>query len=346
MSDTQVQQQAMLLMALASLGKRLESIEKRLDGKTPVLSVEEAVETFKEYLKENAKPNTRRSFDYLLSEFKKEFVGQNVPEITAEGLQRFLHTRWGAGKKSVVKQSLSKLKWFFSWCVKAVQVKGMPPFLNPCDLIEVRGDEPPVRPEFVPVEKMMEFLQSMTDEKHWLMTAILMTSGMRVSELIGDKRADKPGLRKKDVDGRVLALENTKSGRKGEVAVIPSWVSERLNSFLQKLSPEDRIFPIGYTSYHGVVKSHGKRVGSLKPHFMRKWIASYWNRLGEYQMVNFILRHATTKVNDAALVTALGARYVAPLSPQEVMERQDRMLNFMGGVTWRSLSPESDRRAT
>jgi|SRR3990172_8672772 len=329
--SSQPQEQAMLLMALASLGKRLEGIERRLDGKTPVLLVEEAVEGFKAYLKENARPNTRRSFDYLLNEFEKEFVGQNVPEIPPYRLQEFLGATWGKGKKSVVKQSLSKLKWFYSWCIKAVMVKGMPLFYNPCDLIEVKDDGPPDRPEFVPVEQMKAFLDTMVDPKHWIMTAILMTSGMRVSELLGDKRADKPGLCKKDVNGRVLALRNTKSGRRGEVAVIPAFVAERLSQFLQNLGPEDRIFTTGYTSYHGVVKSHGKRVGlDIKPHYMRKWVASYWNRLGEYQVVNFILRHATTKVNDAALVTALGARYVAPLSPQEAMERQDRMLNFIG----------------
>jgi len=152
---------------------------------------------------------------------------------------------------------------------------------------------------------------------------------MRVSELLGDKRAEKPGLCKKDVSGRILALHNTKSGRRGEVAVIPVWVAERLSQFLQNLGPEDRIFTTGYTSYHGVVKSHGKRVGlDMKPHYMRKWIASLWNRMGEYGMTSFVLRHATTKANEATLVTALGARYVAPLSPKEAMEKQDEMLNF------------------
>lgn len=327
--SNQPQEQAMLFMALASLGKRLEGIEKRLEGKTPTLLTEEAVEGFKAYLKENSRPNTRRSFDYLLREFEKEFPGQNVPEIPPYRLQEFLGSRWGARKKAVVRQTLSKLKWFYSWCIKAVMVKGMPPFHNPCDLIEVKSDGPPERPEFVPIERMKEFLATMKDERHYLITAILMTAGLRVSELIGDKRAGKPGLLKKDVNGRVLALSNTKSGRKGEVAVIPSWVSERLNLFLQNLGPEDKIFSISYATLHGVIRTHGKWVGlDLSPHYMRKWIATYWSRLGEYSMTNFILRHATTKVNEAALITSLGARYVAPLSPQEVMEKQDRLIDF------------------
>lgn len=43
-------------------------------------------------------------------------------------------------------------------------------------------------------------------------------------------------------------------------------------------------------------------------------------------MANFVLRHSSTKVNDAVLITTLGARYIAPLAPAEVMEKQDGLM--------------------
>lgn len=325
----QVQQQQVLLMAIASLKKDMDDIKRRLDGKTPTLLTEEAVEGFKSYLKENTKPNTRRSYDYLLEEFRKGFLGQNVSEIAPYRLQEFLAAKWGRGKRSVLKQSFSKLKWFFSWCVKYVQIKGMPPFLNPCELIEIKSIAPPERPEFVPVEKMVEFLETMKDERHWLITAILMAGGLRISEVIGDHRAGKPGLFKKDVEDRILAIRNPKSGRKEEIAVIPVWVSERLKHFLPNHGTEEKIFTISYATFHDVIRTHGKWVGlSITPHYLRKWCASFWQRVDEYAMTNFVLRHSSTKVGEATLVSSLGARYVASLSPQEVMEKQDRLFNL------------------
>lgn len=324
--EQQIQMQT-LLMAFVSLKKDMEDIKSQIRGKVPTLITEEALEGFRAYLKENVKPNTERSFSYLLGEFEKEFAGQNVPEIAPVRLQMFLAARWGKGKKSVLMQSLGKLKWLLGWCVKYVQIKGMPPFLNPCDLIEVKDEIPQDRPEFIPAEKMREFLSTAKNERHWLIFAILMTSGLRVSELIGDPRAGKQGLLKQDVAGRVLSITNPKSGRKNEVAVLPGWVEERLSVYMEKLKAGDRIFPVSYSTVYDVMRTHSKWTGlDIRPHDMRRWCATYWSRLHEYAMSNFILRHSSTKVNDATLINALGARYIAPLSVKEVIEKQDRLL--------------------
>lgn len=326
-----------LLLALVSIKKDISDLKDRLDAKTPVLSTEEAVDGFRAYLLENARPNTRRSFDYLLGEFEKGFMGQNVPGIAPIRLQEFLASRWGKGKRSVLRQTLSKLKWFYTWCIKYVQVKGMPPFLNPCDLIEVKIESPPQRPEFIPIEKMREFLATMVDETHWLATAILMTAGLRISELIGDNRGGKPGLLRKDVNGRALTIHNPKSGRREEVAVIPGWVAERLAQRLNNLGPGDKVFPVSYSTVYDVILTHAAWVGlDLRPHYLRKWAASFWSRHHEHALANFILRHSQTKINDATLITTLGARYIAPLSVEEVMEKQDRL---MGAELFREVTP-------
>lgn len=328
----ELRQNQALMLFFASLKKDMDDIKRRLDGKTPFLLTEEAVEGFTEYLDENTKPNTARSFTYLLSEFGKAFPGANIAEIPPLTLQAFLAKRWGERKKTVLKQYLALLKWFFGWSIKYCQKKGLPPFLNPCDLIEIKGDTHPKRPDFIPEERMREFLASAKKESHWLMFAILMTAGLRVSELIGDRRIGKPGLRKMDVNGRVLTIWAPKSGREKEIAVIPQWVSERLNIYMADLPSDKTIFDIGYSTAYDIVKTHANQVGlSFSPHHLRKWIASFWHRLGEYEMANFTLRHSSAKVENVVLVSNLGARYIAQLSIEDVMAKQDKFLKEVCG---------------
>lgn len=206
----------------------------------------------------------------------------------------------------------------------------MPLFLNPCDLIDIKADGGTAsKSEFVPVERMGEFLNTMKDERHWLMTAILMTAGLRASELIGDPRAGKPGLFRENINGRVLTILKPKSGREEETAIIPKWVAEPLDNYLKRLNPDERIFPVGYSTLYDVISTHGKWLKlNLTPNYLRKWIASYWQRQGESSMTSFILRHSSLKVNDVTSVKTLGweSIYVVPLSPKEVAEKQDKYL--------------------
>jgi hypothetical protein len=163
-----------------------------------------------------------------------------------------------------------------------------------------------------------------------------MTTGLRSSELIGDERGGKPGLRKNDLNGRVLTIWSPKSGRESEIAVIPSWVEKKLREHLKKFKAGDRILSINSSTLYDIIKTHGRWLGlKLNPHYFRKWVASFWNRLDEHAMVNFVLRHSTTKIGDVALVTSLNARYVAPLSEKEAMAKQDQYMTeelFTGAV--------------
>lgn len=326
MSGQEAQTQA-FFMAVASLKQGMDEINAKLDGKQTVLSIEEAIEGFSAFLRENKTHNTQRSYRRLTHDLGAVYAGRNVPEITAQELEGFLAARWGKSKKITLRQNLVLLQRFFSWCIGYVQYCGQAPFVNQCSFIKVIGVKPPERPEFIPVPKIEEFLATFKDERHWLMVAILLTAGLRISELIGDPRGGKSGLRRKDVDGRILTIHKPKSGRDSEDAVIPSWVGKRLAKHMKDLHPEDRIFSISYSSVHGLIKRHGRDVGlELTPHFLRKWCASYWSRLQEYAMANFVLRHSETKAVDTTLISSLGARYIAPPSPVEAMERQDKAM--------------------
>lgn len=314
-----------IMTALAVLKRDLETVKGQLHKETPILLTEAAVEGFTAYLKENSKSNTARSFEYPLKRFLEAFPGENVATISPARLQEFLAKNWGSCKRSVLKQSFAKLKWFYGWCVKYVQIQGMPPFLNPCDLIEVKDAPPVERPDFIPVEKMKEFLATATDETHWILFAIMASAGLRISEAIGDPRAGKVGLRKEDVNGRILTIRNPKSGREKELAIIPGAVAERLAEYIERHTGEgERVFKIGYSTVYDVITTHAGWVGiNLKPHDLRKWAATFWSRVDEYAMTNFVLRHSSTKIDSTMLVSSLGGRYVAPLSIEEVLKKQD-----------------------
>ncbi len=315
--------------AFLSFQKDLDDIKRKLDGKVPFLLTEEAVEGFRTYLAENAKPNTVRNLQGFLGKFSTAFPTTNMAELPPVTLQEFLALNWGKGKRSTLKLAYSHLKWFYAWSIKYSQRKGRPPFPNPCDFIEVKNDSDQKKPEFIPVEKMKEFLATAKTETHWLMFAILMTAGLRASELVGDAKAGKKGLLKKDIDGRVLTVTNPKSGKISETAVIPEWVAARLNEYAKGLAPDDRVFEVSYSTLYDVITTHAEWVGlDIVPHYLRKWVASFWQRQGEYSMTNFILRHSSSKVNDATLIKTLGweAMYVVPLSPEEVAEKQDKHL--------------------
>lgn len=311
-----------LLLALASLKQDMTEIKKRLDGKASYIPTEEAVKGFRASLGEKTRPNTIRSFNYLLKEFIGAFPNTNICEIPAMSIEEFLAKHWGK-HPGTLRQRFSQLNWFYSWCIKYSQMKGMPAFLNPCSLIELKDKQLTARPEFIPVEKIMKFLATARKEDHWLVFAILMTSGMRVSELIGDRRAAKPGLLKRDVEGRVLTILNPKSGREKELAVIPEWVAERLHEHIKDLEPNERVISLSYSTVYDVVTTHAGWVGpKFSPHYLRKWTASFWERQGEHSMVSFVLRHS------GGGLESLTSRYVATMSHEEVIEKQDGCLEL------------------
>jgi len=165
------------------------------------------------------------------------------------------------------------------------------------------------RPEFIPVEKMREFIRNGTSFTHRIIFGILATAGLRISELLN--------LRKKDISGRVLTLRYPKSGLKEEKAVIPSKIAVELKFYLRNHAEEQKVIPLAEKAVFNAVKNHGLSMGlDLNPHALRKCCASYWERKGEIGMVNYVLRHSSAKLRD---------RYVAPLSIEEVIGKQEIM---------------------
>ena len=107
------------------------------------------------------------------------------------------------------------------------------------------------------------------------------------------------------------------SGLSEEKAVIPSKLAAELKYYMRNHTEEQKVIPLSEKAVFNAVKNHGLYLGlDFNPHALRKWSASYWERKGEIGMVNYVLRHSSAKLRD---------RYVAPLSIEEVMEKQEIM---------------------
>jgi hypothetical protein len=86
---------------------------------------------------------------------------------------------------------------------------------------------------------------------------------------------------------------------------------------MRNYAEEQRVISFSEKNVFNAVKDHGLSLGlDLNPHALRNWCVSYWERKGEVGMVDFVLRHNSTKLKDS---------YAAPLMVEEVMGKQKIM---------------------
>lgn len=305
-------------ITLTDLSRSLLRIESMLQKGTPSLLTADAVEAFREHISTHHR--CPENFDYLLKVFESSFHRRNVAELPPSEVEDFIHSTWGSGKASTLAKRADQLSAFFNFCIRILKRNGSSGFINPCSLIERVRVVAEARKGFIDPEKMQGLLRTCTDPRHWLMFAILITAGLRVSELLK--------LRPMDVDGRVLTLLYPKSGKEREYAVIPNAIAGKLREHIDNIPTQGVIFPASRGSVNRLVQRHSRKVGlELTTHDFRRWTATFWERHGEMAMTRFVLRHS--RIRDESGVTVLEpltARYVSVLSVQEAMDRQDKVM--------------------
>jgi integrase len=122
--------------------------------------------------------------------------------------------------------------------------------------------------------------------------------GMRIGEVLG--------LRASDVNGRRLTIRRPKSGRDEEGAFMPETLAGRLKTYLEdrNLLPDQRLFPICYSTARSLVKRLGDRMKvKIRPHDLRRHSATYASRNGVPLEVisKVILRHQDLKTTQMYL---------------------------------------------
>lgn len=318
-------------ISFAEMLKRLEGIDKKLEKRIAYWKTQDAIQAYKENaFARHACPENHTRW---MREFELLFKDKNIAEISPMEIEGFLFAGWGNCERSTWNVMKARVSGFYSYVIKELKRKGSPSFHNPCILIDDMKNVKSKKHEFVRIDKMRELLDTFTTPHHWLWYHILLTAGLRISELTE--------LRPMDVAGRVLTLgggKPTKSGRPfgEEQAVIPHVVADKLKVYMKGLRDDERIFKTSHSNAFVVLKTHCKQIKAdeMSPHDLRRWVATYYDRLAEYQMRRFVLRHSSITVEGVEVLSPLEGRYVASLSPAEASEKQDRTLTrelFGGG---------------
>jgi integrase len=115
-------------------------------------------------------------------------------------------------------------------------------------------------------------------------------------------------VRAGDVSDQKIILYDPKSGKESEAVYIPKKVAERLKEYISamNLSPNERIFPFGYSRARDIVIEAGRLVNiQLKSHDLRRHAATYASRSGTpIEIVSkVILRHANLSTSQRYLGT-------------------------------------------
>ena len=118
---------------------------------------------------------------------------------------------------------------------------------------------------------------------------LMARAGMRINEVLK--------IKSKNIEGRKIKLLNPKSGKESETVYITQKLSNKIQDYIldNQISPEDRVFPISYSSARAVVKRAGNMVEiKIRPHDLRRFAATYASRRGTpIEIVSkVILRHS------------------------------------------------------
>jgi len=151
------------------------------------------------------------------------------------------------------------------------------------------------------------------DVRSRLILELMARGGMRIGEVLK--------LRGMDAQGTKLNLVAPKSKREGEVVFIPQKVADRLEKFISEMGfrPQDRIFPICYSTARCIVVRAGKMVGmKISPHDLRRHAATYASRSGTpIEIISkVILRHSNLSTTQ---------RYLGKVSEAEAMSWIERL---------------------
>jgi integrase len=306
-------------LALVAVHKRLQGIEELLQAKIPNLSVEEAVSEFwQRHLDKTKRP---RPYRYVLDRFVESFSGRNICDVSAEEIDGFLTAITSTPNTRAYRGS--QLRGLFGFANKLLLMRKSPGFPNPLDLLTYGKEVKDTK--FVATSTVQAMVQAAESDRERLTVLILASTGLRTSELAE--------LSPEDVRGRIITVRNPKGLRYNnpnqdytETAVMPAAVAGLLQEFLRESREKDNLLG-DYKRIYKVIKRLAKRVGAdLTPHDLRRFCATFWERREEYGMVRFVLRHKT----DSRLGDPLARFYIAPLTVEEVMVKQDLLMeNFM-----------------
>ncbi len=152
--------------------------------------------------------------------------------------------------------------------------------------------------EILDKETVDELIYNTHTTRDRLIMELQARCGLRIGEVLG--------LRVSDIFDRKIIIRQPKSGKDEEMAFMPEQISKRLNDYIleKKLSDNDRIFPVCYSTVRSLIRNLGKKMNiQIVPHDLRRHSATYASRNGvPLEIISkVILRHRDIKTTQVYL---------------------------------------------
>lgn len=261
------------------------------------MTTKEAITLFKYYLESNHKRRTIESYTLLLDRFNVIHGEKSLEDISSDEIFHFLESVTQKLSKSTRRLRYAQLKAFYNFIIDRCSLN----MRNPCNtaLLSKSFRTPKRLPhKILERETVDEMIYNTTRQRDRLILELQARCGLRIGELLKLKAAD--------VSDRTITLREPKSGKEAEKAYMPENVSRKLAEYIKEntLKPEDRLFPICYSTARSLVKRLGAKLNvHVSPHDLRRYSATYASRNGvPLEVVSkVILRHQDLKTTQVYL---------------------------------------------
>ena len=268
--------------------------------------VSKTAEIWLDYHRAHSKNNTVRAYEWTIGKFCEEYGDTDLLDLSVDNILSFLNQISEGRKPQTKRVRFSHLTAFFYFIKNNIDSD----INNPCDspmLRKLFRQKTKVHWDMIEKETVDEIIFRTTKIRNRLILELMARGGMRIGEVLK--------LTPADIQDRKLVLKEPKSGKEQEIIFIPQKVSDRLKTFVRenKISDDERIFPICYAASRVMVKKAGELVGIyLRPHDLRRHSATFASRAGvPIEIISkVILRHANLSTTQ---------RYLGKVSDTEAM---------------------------
>jgi integrase/recombinase XerD len=261
------------------------------------MTIKEAITLFGYHQRSNQRSRTIQSYRPLLQKIESRFAGRSFDSIGSEEIYHLLENLTKDHSKSTRRLRYAQMKAFYIFMIEKSDLN----MRNPCNApILAKAFKTPkqVPRRILDRETVEEVIYNTKNLRDRLMVELQARCGLRIGESLKIKVSD--------VSDRKLTLRTPKSGKESEMAFMPEQIAKRVHDYIQQkpLSPDDRLFPICYSTARAVIKKIGKRLNVvLTPHVLRRYSATHASRNGmPLEIVSkVILRHQDLKTTQAYL---------------------------------------------
>jgi len=261
------------------------------------MKIEEAITLFGYHQRSSQKTRTIQSYRPLLQKIQERFAGRSFDSIEPDEIYHFLESITEGQAKSTRRLRFAQFKALYNFLIEKADLN----MRNPCDApILAKAFKAPkqVARRMLERETVEELIYNADNLRDRLILELQARCGLRIGEALK--------ITVKDVSDRRIILRGPKSGKESEVAFMPEQIAKRLHEYIQqkKLSPEDRVFPICYSTARAAIMRIGNRLRVvLTPHDLRRFSATHASRNGiPLEIVSkVILRHQDLKTTQAYL---------------------------------------------